>query len=360
MPLTRKSRVVVGISGGVDSSVAAAILKEQGHEVIGVNLKLWRPDLPVCSEKSSRLSDSLDDARRVCRQLGIEFHVVDRLGQFEREVIATFAAEYRAGRTPNPCVLCNNRVKFETLATVARALGADHIATGHYARVERHGAGGRVLLRRGRDPLQDQSYFLFQLNQEHLGMALFPLGDFAKERTREFARARQLPAADKKQSQEICFVPGDDYCRFLIESGLAKPHEGDIVDRHGRVLGRHTGIEFFTVGQRRGLRIAAPRPLYVLELDAVRNLVIVGQADELKRDALRVERCNWIAFVEPPSEFEALAQIRHRHPGQRATAIALPGGTVSVRFSTPQRAVTPGQACVFYDGDLLLGGGWIT
>ena len=359
MLLRHRSRVVVGLSGGVDSSAAAALLLEHGHDVVGVHLQMRPPSCRIGPFEEPAPSGGLADARRVCDQLGIPFQAVDCTEAFQREVIAPFAAEYRAGRTPNPCVLCNRHIKFATLLQTARELGADYIATGHYACIQHPVGSGRHLLRRAQDTKQDQTYFLFAMTQEELACALFPLGEFTKANVRALACARGLPTAEKRQSQEICFIPDNDYGRFLLDSGLATPRRGEIVNRQGRILGRHDGIELFTVGQRRGLRIAAPRPLYVLELDPARNRVVVGEAEELASSAFQVERCNWVAWPEPPPAFQALAKIRYQHKGASVRAECLPDGALLVHPQEPQRAVTPGQACVFYQDDLLLGGGWI-
>lgn len=355
----RKTRVIVGLSGGVDSSTAAALLLEQGYEVIGITLKLWPQDCVARAEDKCCGPQAVADARAVCHRLGIPFYLVDEAEEFRQQVIRYFAEEYRAGRTPNPCVLCNEKLKFGTLLERARKLGAAYVATGHYARVERDPATGRHLLKRGRDPRRDQSYFLFSLRQEQLAHCLFPLGELLKTETREAARARALKTAQKEESMEICFVPDNDYGGFLKKAGLVAPHRGEVVDRSGRVLGHHEGIEFYTVGQRRGLRLAAPGPWYVVDLDAAQNRVVVGAAPELLRDEFRLERCNWIPFAEPSTEFQATAKIRYNHPGTPATVMPLPDGGARVKLHEPQRAVTPGQACVFYDGDLVLGGGWI-
>jgi tRNA-specific 2-thiouridylase len=301
------------------------------------------------------------DARAVCHKLGIPFYVVDEAAEFRAKVIDYFASEYRAGRTPNPCVMCNQSLKFGRLITRADQLGARYVATGHFARAERGVSEGvpRLLLRRGLDPRKDQSYFLFSLSQEQLGRVLFPLGHRTKADTRAVARASSLKTADKQESMEICFVPDNDYGGFLEQARLAQRHEGDIVDLEGRVLGRHRGIEFYTIGQRKGLGVSAPQPLYVVELDAARNRVIVGEESALARSEFEVERCNWIAFAAPPAQLEAAAQIRYRHPGTPATVTPLENGRARVKLHTPQRAVTPGQAAVFYQDDLVLGGGWI-
>ncbi len=356
----RKTRVVVGLSGGVDSSTAAALLQEQGYEVIGMTLKLWQQD---CFSPAQDLfkccgSRAAADARAVCDRLGIPFELLDEAEAFRSQVIACFAREYQAGRTPNPCVLCNERFKFGVLLDRARRLGAEFVATGHYARLEK--GNGRTLLKRGRDLRKDQSYFLFSLKQEQLAHALFPLGDLTKDNTRALARARQLKTAAKEQSMEICFVPDNDYGKFLLQAGLVQKHQGEIVDLEGRVLGPHDGIEFFTIGQRRGLRIAAPKPLYVIELDPLNNRVIVGAASALERDEFVVENCNWISVDTPPASLETTVKIRYNHPGALATVWPLSEGRARVKLHKPQRAITPGQACVFYDGELVMGGGWIT
>ncbi|MCP5520354.1 MAG: tRNA 2-thiouridine(34) synthase MnmA [Verrucomicrobiales bacterium] len=353
------TRVVVGMSGGVDSSTAAALLLEQGHQVIGITLKLWPQDCLSRAEDKCCGPQAVSDARSVCQRLGIPFYLVDEANAFQQEVIAYFAAEYRAGRTPNPCVMCNEKLKFGTLLTQARKLGGTHVATGHYARVERGPDSGRWLLKRGRDPRRDQSYFLFSLRQEQLAHILFPLGELLKTETREHARGHRLKTADKEESMEICFVPDNDYGGFLRKAGLVAPHAGEIVDLDGRVLGRHEGIEFFTIGQRRGLRIAAPAPLYVLDLDPARNRVLVGPASELQRRGFSVARCNWISCEEPAGPVEALVKIRYNHPGTPGMITPLPGGRARVELKEPQRAITPGQASVFYQGDTVLGGGWI-
>lgn len=355
----RKTRVVVGLSGGVDSSTAAALLLEQGYEVVGITLKLWPQDCLARAEDKCCGPQAVADARAVCHRLGIPFYLMDEAEEFKQQVIRYFAEEYKAGRTPNPCVMCNDKLKFGTLLSLARKLGAEYVATGHYARIERDPASGRHLLKRGRDPRRDQSYFLFSLRQEQLARSLFPLGDLCKTETRAAARERALKTADKEESMEICFVPDNDYGAFLQKSGLVAPHRGEIVDRAGRVLGYHEGIEFYTIGQRRGLRLAASRPWYVVDLDPTRNRVVVGEAADLACAEFRVERCNWIPWAAPPATLEVTAKIRYNHPGTPATVTPQPDGGARVQLHTPQRAVTPGQACVFYDGDTVVGGGWI-
>jgi tRNA-uridine 2-sulfurtransferase len=355
----KKARVVIGMSGGVDSSTAAALLLQQGCEVIGVTLKLWPQE---CAERAGDKCcgpDAVMDARTVAAELGIRHYLMNEADNFKRHVIAYFAEEYKAGRTPNPCVMCNQHTKFGSLLRCARQLDAPFMATGHYARIDRASDPGRVLLRRGRDPRKDQSYFLFSLSQEQFAHLLLPLGELTKTETRQIARRQRIKTADKEESMEICFVPDNDYGAFLRESGLVQPHRGDIVNLQGQVLGAHDGIEFYTIGQRRRLRLSTPKPLYVIDLDPVTNRVIVGQDSDLDCETFQIDRCNWIAFDTPPGPFEALAKIRYNHPGTPATVTPLPGGCAKVTLKTAQRAVTPGQACVFYDNDLVLGGGWI-
>lgn len=347
------------MSGGVDSSATAALLLSQGHEVIGVTLKLWPQDCVSRAEDKCCGPQAVMDARSVCAQLGIPYYLVDESAEFQQRVIGYFAAEYKAGRTPNPCVMCNQHLKFGTLLDRARQLGCEWIATGHFARVERTPLG-RVLLKRGRDLRKDQSYFLFSLRQDQLGSVLFPLGEKTKADTRELARSCSLRTADKRESMEICFVPDNDYGRFLQQSHLVEKHSGDIVDLTGKVLGRHDGIEFYTIGQRKGLGISAPTPLYVVELDVANNRVVVGEEAQLQHKVFHVVQCNWIPYDEPRGSFECLAKIRYNHPGAAATVIPGQRSTAEVRLHEPGRAITPGQACVFYQEDLVVGGGWIS
>src|SRR5262245_2310405 len=297
------------MSGGVDSSAAAALLLQQGYDVIGITLKLWPQDCVSRAEDKCCGPQAVTDARAVAHKLGIPYYLVDEAEAFQQQVIRYFAEEYRAGRTPNPCVMCNERLKFGNLISRARQLGAEYIATGHFARLEK--TPDRVLLKRGRDARKDQSYFLFSLKQEQLARSLFPLGDLTKSDTRDIARESHLKTADKEESMEICFVPDKDYGKFLQQSGLVPKHRGDIVDRHGRVLGQHDGIEFYTIGQRKGLGLSSPKPLYVIDLDAANNRVVVGDDAALERDEFQVERCNWIPFDTPPASLEVSAQIRY-------------------------------------------------
>ncbi len=358
MSETQKKRIVIGMSGGVDSSAAAALLIEQGWDVIGITLKLWPQDCVNRAEDKCCGPQAVTDARSVAHKLNIPFYLVDEAEDFQKVVINYFAEEYKAGRTPNPCVMCNERLKFGNLINRAKQLGADHIATGHYARVERR-EDGRYLLKRGRDLRKDQSYFLFSLRQEQLSRTQFPLGELNKSDTRDTARHCGLKTAEKEESMEICFVPDKDYGRFLQQANLVQKHRGEIVDLRGHVLGHHEGIEFYTIGQRKGLGLSSPKPLYVVELDAAKNRVVVGDDTALDRDELVVERCNWIPFETPPASIEVVAKIRYNHPGTPATVTPLESGRAKVKLHTPQRAITPGQACVFYENDLVVGGGWI-
>lgn len=345
------------MSGGVDSSATAALLLDQGYDVVGITLKLWPQDCVNRAEDKCCGPQAVTDARAVCHRLGIPYYLIDEAADFQKYVIQYFADEYKAGRTPNPCVMCNQNLKFGRLIDRADQLGAEFIATGHFARVERQ--DGRVLLKRGRDLRKDQTYFLFSLRQDQLARAMFPLGEKTKSDTREVARQCQLKTADKEESMEICFVPDNNYGGFLQQAGLAQKHRGEIVDPHGHVLGHHDGIEFYTIGQRKGLGLSSPKPLYVVELDAENNRVVVGDDSLLDRDEFSVERCNWIPFAAPVGPLEVTAKIRYNHPGTPATVTAQPDGRATVKLHTPQRAVTPGQAAVFYQDDLVVGGGWI-
>src|ERR1043165_7010373 len=299
-----KTRVICGMSGGVDSSATAALLLEQGYDVVGITLKLWPQDCVNRAEDKCCGPQAVADARAVCDRLGVPFYLIDEAEEFQNRVVQYFADEYKAGRTPNPCVMCNQNLKFGRLIDRADQLGAQYIATGHFARIERR-SDGRVLLKRGRDLKKDQSYFLFSLRQDQLARAMFPLGEKTKRDMREVARHCNLKTADKEESMEICFVPDNNYGKFLQEANLAQKHRGEIVDTRGQVLGHHDGIEFYTIGQRKGLGISSPKPLYVVELDAKNNRVVVGDESQLDRDEFTVERCNWIPFDTPPASLRA-------------------------------------------------------
>ena len=355
----KRQRVVCGMSGGVDSSATAALLQEQGYEVIGITLKLWPQDCVNRAEDKCCGPQAVTDARSVCDKLDIPYYLIDEAAEFQKHVIQYFADEYKAGRTPNPCVMCNQNLKFGRLIDRAAQLGADFVATGHFARIEKSADGTRHLLKRGRDNRKDQSYFLFSLRQDQLARTIFPLGDKTKSDTREVARHCQLKTADKEESMEICFVPDNNYGGFLEQAGLAQRHRGEIVDQRGQLLGHHDGIEFYTIGQRKGLGITTAKPVYVLELDADNNRVVVGDDSALDRDEFIADRCNWHPFDRLTGPIEVTAKIRYNHPGTPATLTPLENGRTKVKLHVPQRAITPGQAAVFYQDDLVVGGGWI-
>ena len=349
------------MSGGVDSSVAAALLTEQGHDVIGLSMQLYdRTDGERSFGRCCTLED-LHDARRVAAAINIPHYVLNFERQFDEQVVSDFVREYTSGRTPLPCAHCNSDLKFATLVERARGFGADAVATGHYARVERDAPTGRYRLKRGVDSAKDQSYFLFSLTQDQLARAVFPVGDILKDAVREYARHRRLPVADKPDSQEICFVPDDDYAAFVTKHAPDAARDGLIVDEQGRVIGGHTGIHRFTVGQRKGLglsRSPTGAPLYVLALKPVERQVVVGPKALLERTSLTASGVNWM--VEESGEWRRVtAQIRHRHEAAPAAVRSRGAGCADVQFDAPQIAIAPGQAVVFYDGDTVVGGGWI-
>ncbi|MEI6322956.1 MAG: tRNA 2-thiouridine(34) synthase MnmA [bacterium] len=355
-PLSASKRVVVGMSGGVDSSVAAWLLKEQGWEVIGVTMKLWPQDCMSRAEDKCCGPQAIADARSVAHALGIPHFVIDEAVPFEKLVIDYFAEEYRAGRTPNPCVMCNEKLKFGNLWDKATALGASYIATGHYASVE-HPENAAPILRKGLDPKKDQSYFLFSLRGTQLSRALFPLGALTKEEIRSIARRLGLKVADKEDSQEICFVPGKDYKAFLKDRGEIF-HAGGFYDTMGNYLGPHEGIELFTIGQRKGLPGGAGSARYVIDIDAENGRVILGGEADLLCDEFSVGRVNW--HIDPATITHPITvKVRHGHHGDTATLTLGTDETALLRPTEPLRAVTPGQAAVFYDGDRVIGGGWI-
>jgi tRNA-uridine 2-sulfurtransferase len=384
----KKPRVCVGMSGGVDSSVTAYLLKKQGYDVVGLTFRNWPQDCISRAEDKCCGPQAVTDARMTAHTLGIPHYVVNEIDSFQRDVIDYFVAEYKNGRTPNPCVICNEKIKFGTLLQKAQALGAEFIATGHYARIEVVGRDGspsrpspasltndaarwatapylgsnghRCQLRKGRDDHKDQSYFLFSLRQDQLARSLMPLGELVKEEARAIARKLNLKTYDKAESQEICFVPDRDYGRFLRDGAKLPDRKGEIVTRDGRLVGHHDGIQYFTIGQREGLKLGGQTtPLYVVELDAATNRVVVGQGDQLMRDQFEVANCNWLAMDEPTEPIKVSVKIRYNHKGCSAVVERVSGERVSVRLREPQRAVTPGQAAVFYQEDLVIGGGWI-
>ena len=360
------------MSGGVDSSAAAAILKDQGHELVGFTMQLWDQRRGINVDENgdplpSRCCslDDVYDARRVAEELDFPFYVLNLERDFERAVVQPFVNSYLNGETPIPCVSCNSRLKFASLDRLAVSLGCEKVATGHYARVEFDPITKRYKLLRGHNYQKDQSYFLWELTQEQLSRALFPLGEMSKPEARDAARNHGLAIAEKKESQEICFVPDGDYAGFIdryleVENATERlPGTGEIVDTRGKVIGQHGGIQRYTIGQRRGIGIADERPLYVISLDAQANRVVVGGQDELLSSEFTAAGVNWIPFAEPEEPVRADVRVRYRHDAAPATITRQPNGRVRVLFDEPQRAITPGQATVFYRGDEVVGGGWI-
>ena len=385
------ARIVVAMSGGVDSSVAAALLKEQGHEVIGIMLRLWSEPGVIEDDGVERVVqnkccslEAVDDARRVARKLDIPFYLVNVEQEFKDNVVDYFYQEYVAGRTPNPCLTCNRHIRFTLLLNRALALDADYMATGHYVRVDDHPVTGKRRLRRGLDPDKDQSYVLHVLNQQQLAHACFPLGPYTKPQVRAMAAERGLSVATKAESQEICFVAQNDYRGFIDRyaetmreaepAGVAAgtmarangvitiPRPGPIYDTSGKTLGRHRGLAYYTIGQRKGLGITSPEPLHVIQIDAAQNALVVGPAEALQKTSCTVGRMHYVSGEIPAAPFKAFVRIRYKAPEQEAWVTPLEGGRAQVTFTRPQRAITPGQAAVFYggdDGDEVLCGGLI-
>jgi tRNA-specific 2-thiouridylase len=363
--------IAVAMSGGVDSSAVAALLRSQGYTLVGLTLQLWNQrrlsgheGMPEAVQGRCCSIDDVYDARHVAEQLDIPYYVVNQQDRFEADVVKPFVAEYLAGRTPIPCTLCNNHLKFDQLLTTARQIGADRIATGHYARNHFDEARQRWILSRPADHTKDQTYFLFGLTQEQLSRTLFPLGEMQKPAVRVMASDAGLNVASKPDSQEICFIPGGDYNAFLKsyldEQGEDLPDSaGELVSSSGEVIGHHEGIQSFTVGQRKGLGLTSPEPLYVLAIHPDSHQVTVGSNDELMSTDLRANRLNWISIPELTEDIRVTIKVRHRHTPAAATLSAGPDGTVTAIFDEPQRAITPGQAAVFYQGDEVVGGGWI-
>lgn len=359
------------MSGGVDSSTVAAMLRAEGHEVIGLTMQLWnqrrlagREGMPEQVTGRCCSLDDVYDARRVAESIGIPYYVVNHEERFERDVIRPFVEEYLSGRTPIPCSLCNNHLKFDQLLTVAQQIGAEQVATGHYARVQFDEPRGRWLLKRPTDRSKDQTYFLFGLTQEQLSRTLFPLGEMTKPEVRDLARRYGLVIAEKPDSQEICFVPGGDYKNFidayLAEQGEALPDTaGDLVTTNGEVVGEHGGIHNFTIGQRKGLGVATGSPLYVLQIKGDARQVTVGPQEKLYSKTLRTKKTNLISVSELAEPLRVTVKIRHRHEPAPAVIERCGEDEILATFEEPQRAITPGQAAVFYDGDLVVGGGWI-
>jgi tRNA-uridine 2-sulfurtransferase len=367
---TQPGLVAVAMSGGVDSSTVAAVLQQQGRPIIGLTMQLWNqrrlPELQGDAPAQHRCCslDDVYDAKRVAQHLDFPHYVVNFESQFEDRVVRPFVRDYLSGRTPIACTNCNTDVKFEPLLRMARQIGADRLATGHYARIRRDDSTGRFQLLRALDPTKDQSYFLWGLSQEQLSRSEFPLGELSKDEVREIARRATLPVAEKPDSMELCFVPNGNYVQFIhayasenkipLSSG-----DGDIVTESGEVLGRHNGVHNFTIGQRKGLGFAAGKPLYVLAIEPHNNRVIVGDDDSLRTTTFEVQNVNWISIPEPSQPIQAAVKIRHKHEPATATVESLPGSRARITFDSPQRAVTPGQAAVLYSNDTVLAGSWI-
>ncbi len=354
-----RPRVVVAMSGGVDSSVAAALLVEQGYDVIGMMMRLWSEPGMGAQAPMNRCCtpDQMADARRVASQLDIPFYVVDVQDYFRRTIVQFFIDEHERGRTPNPCIECNRQIRFSYLLDRARALGADYLATGHYARI-RH-EQGRYRLLKAIDPAKDQSYVLHVLGQEELAQVLFPLGDYLKEDVRAMAGRLQLPVASKKESMDLCFLGDGDYRRFLREYGAKSHNVGPIIGQEGTVLGQHDGLAYYTIGQRKGLGLSAPEPLYVLQKDVARNALIVGPREQLGQTEIQVRDINWVAGSSPPEPFQASVKIRYRAIGMSGVVYPLGANGARVLFDEFVAGATPGQGAVFFDGDEVVGGGLI-
>lgn len=365
-------KIAVAMSGGVDSSSAAALLKEQGHELVGFTMQLWnqRRGINVDENGDSLPSrccslDDVYDARRVAEGLGFPFYVLNLEQEFEKSVVEPFVQSYLDGETPIPCVACNSRLKFASLDKLAQSLGCDKVATGHFARVEFDETANRYRLFRGKNHWKDQSYFLWELTQDQLSRAHFPLGEMLKSEVRDIAREANLYVAEKQESQEICFVPDGKYAEFIDRylehenRSSELPTRGDIVNTKGEKLNEHAGIHRYTIGQRRGLGIAHEKPLYVLQIERAKNQIIVGEKDELDELEFTAKGVNWVAFDAPEESVRASVKVRYRHEPAPATIFALPENRARIVFDEPQAAITPGQATVFYDGEEVVGGGWI-
>jgi tRNA-uridine 2-sulfurtransferase len=360
--MAARKRVIVGMSGGVDSSVTAGLLVEQGYDVVGITLNLW-PELEGVDENAREDAccalGAVEDARRVADRLGIRYYVMNFRDVFEEKVVKDFIGEYARGRTPNPCVRCNQFIKFDALLAKSALFDADYVATGHYVRVEHDAGLDRWQLRKAADPTKDQSYVLYVMTQDRLARALFPLGHLSKTETRALAEQWKLPVAKKPESQDICFVPYKRYTEFLEKHAPQTLQEGPIVDLSGQRVGTHKGIALHTVGQRRGLGMVAQEPRYVTGLDAATNTVTIGTLDDLQRAECTLDDMNWVRIAEPSGPVRTHARIRYRAELVPATVYAEPGNRARVVFDQPQRAVTPGQAVVFYDGEYVVGGGTI-
>ncbi|MGB2672224.1 MAG: tRNA 2-thiouridine(34) synthase MnmA [Candidatus Acidiferrum sp.] len=367
---TQLGLVAIAMSGGVDSSTVAAVLQEQGHPIVGLTMQLWNqrrlPELQGDGPKQHRCCslDDVYDAKRVAQHLNFPHYVVNFEEQFEKRVVRPFVDQYLAGRTPIACTNCNTDVKFEPLLRMARQIGAERLATGHYARIRKNEQTSRWELLRARDESKDQSYFLWGLSQEQLSRSEFPLGELTKEEVRALARRTNLPVAEKPESMELCFVPTGNYVQFIQayskDAGIPLSQtEGEIVTEDGAIVGHHNGVHNFTIGQRKGLGFSAGKPLYVLSIDTQNNRVVVGDDDALRTTSFEVNDVNWVSIEAPSEPLRAKVKIRHKHEPAPATVEALEGARARIIFDTPQRAITPGQGAVFYDEDRVLGGAWI-
>lgn len=356
-----KAKVVVGMSGGVDSSVAAWLLKEEGYDVIGVTMQIWQDEDTRTQEENGGCCglSAVDDARRVAWDLGIPYYVMNFKEEFKSNVIDYFVEEYQKGRTPNPCIACNRYVKWESLLKRSLDIGADYIATGHYAQIEKL-PGGRYALKKSVTAAKDQTYALYNLTQEQLSRTLMPVGAYTKDQIREIAEKISLRVAHKPDSQEICFIPDNDYAGFIEENAGEKSPEGNFVDLNGQVIGRHKGITHYTVGQRKGLNLSMGHPVFVVEIRPETNEVVIGNGEDVFSDSLRAGHVNWMAIDGlHGTSVQVTAKIRYSHKGARCTIREAEDGVIECKFEEPQRAITPGQAVVFYDGDYVVGGGTI-
>lgn len=360
MDLVKNKKIVVGMSGGVDSSVAAALLKKSGYNVIGVTFRMWpKEECGLSTGRSCCSLEAITRARVVAEELKIPYYVMDFSADFKKEVIDYFCSEYLKGMTPNPCVICNEKIKFGLLLDKARSLGAEAVATGHYVKAGFDKKRGRYLLKEGSDRTKDQSYFLFRLSQAQLEHAVFPLGQFTKDKVRQIAKRMKLKTFNTVSSQDVCFVQDLEYAEYIKKKTGVAIKPGDIVDKEGKVIGKHKGIPYYTIGQRRGLGIAHTEPLYVTGIDAAKNRIIVGIKKDVLKKSLLADRLNWVAVRGIEKPMNVMAKIRYNHKKAKCVVTKTGPDSVKVEFKTPQEAPTPGQAVVFYDKDIVLGGGWI-